>query len=296
MAAAAIRIGTTVNDLRISRSKEMRSLRRSIPIAVAIAFAAIVATMASPAFAQTTDQGAEIYEGSCARCHQSDGLGIPGTFPPLTNNPDAGDQGYVVAVVTDGLEGKEIMGVSYDTAMPGFANRLSAEEIDMVAGYVVELSGGGGATPSPTTTISAGASSGAAGESIFTGATRLTNGGTACIACHAAGEYDQLGGTGLAIDLNGIIDSYGKEGFVAAITDPLVDPMIAVFGDHPITEQEANSLAAYLETTSADDSSSTSVDLLIMVGLVGFALLMLITSGFIKGPQETYRDKLRSSR
>ena len=273
----------------------MRSLRRSIPVAIAIAFAAILVTMASPASAQTTDQGAEIYEASCARCHQSDGLGIPGTFPPLTNNPDAGDHDYVVVVVTDGLEGKVIMGVSYDSAMPGFANRLSADEIDQVSTYVVELSGGGGA-PSPTTTVPAGPSSGSAGENLFTGFTRFTNGGTACIACHTAGEHNGLGGPTMAFSLDGIVETFGTAGFVAAITDPLVDPMIAVFADHPITEQEANNLAAYLETTNADDSGNITVDLLIMVGLVGFVVLMLITSGFIKGPQDAYRDKLRNSR
>jgi mono/diheme cytochrome c family protein len=296
MVAVAIRIGTKVNDLSQPPSKELRKLRRSIPFAIAIAFAAILVTMASPAFAQTTDEGVDIYEANCARCHQSDGLGIPGTYPPLANNPDAGDHGYVVGVVADGLEGKVIMGVSYDSSMPAFANRLSPEEIDAVAGYVVELSGGGGAAPSPTTTVPAGPSSGPAGENIFTGATRLTNGGTACIACHAAGEYNQLGGAGMAFGLDGIIDTFGTAGFVAAITDPLVAPMIAVFEDHPITEQEANNLAAYLETTSVDDEGSATVDVLMIAGLIGFVVLLLITSGFIKGPQDTYRDKLRNSR
>jgi mono/diheme cytochrome c family protein len=296
MVAAAIRIGTTVNDMRKSRSKEKRTLRRSVPIAIAIAFAAILVTMASPAFAQTTDQGAEIYESNCARCHQSDGLGQPGTYPPLAGNPDAGDHDYVVVVVADGLEGKEIMGVSYDSAMPAFANRLSAEEIDQVSAYVVELSGGSGATPTPTTTVPAGPASGSAGEDLFTGSTRLTNGGTACIACHTAGEYNGLGGPTMAFSLDGIVETFGTAGFVAAITDPLVDPMIAVFNDHPITEQEANNLAAYLETTNVDDSGSIPVDLLVTIGLVGFVVLMLITAGFIKGPQDPYRDKLRNSR
>ncbi|MCL1587251.1 MAG: cytochrome c [Actinomycetia bacterium] len=264
-----------------------------IPVAIAIGFTAILVTMASPAFAQSTDEGLEIYEQSCARCHQSDGLGTPGVYPPLAGNPAAGDFDHVVIVVTDGLEGVEIMGVSYDAAMPSFSNRLSAEEIDLVAEYVVELSGGGGGSTSPTTTLPQAAGSGSAGESLFTGATRLSAGGTACIACHAAGEYDQLGGPGMAIDLNGIVQSFGQAGFVAAITDPLVPPMIAVFGDHPITDAEANNLAAYLETTSADGSGDISVDLLVMVGLVGFVILMLITSGFLRGPQDSYQSKLK---
>jgi mono/diheme cytochrome c family protein len=293
MVATAIRTGITVNDLTKLRSKEMRSLRRAIPVAIAIGFTAILVTMASPAFAQSADEGLEIYEQSCARCHQSDGTGNPGVAPPLAGNPAAGDFDHVVIVVTDGLSGVEIMGVSYERDMASFANRLSAEEIDLVSGYVVELSGGGGAPTSPTTTLPPAAASGPAGESLFTGATRLSNGGTACIACHAAGEYDQLGGTGLAFSLDGVIDTFGTAGFVAAITDPLVDPMIAVFEDHPITDAEAINLAAYLETVSADDSRNSSVDLLMIVGLVGFVILMLITSGFVRGPQDSYQDKLK---
>jgi mono/diheme cytochrome c family protein len=293
MVAAAIRIGTTVNDLTKSRSKEMRSLRRTIPVAIAIGFTAILVTMASPALAQSTDEGLEIYEQSCARCHQSDGTGTPGIYPPLAGNPAAGDFNHVVIVVTDGLEGVAIMGVSYDAAMPSFANRLTAEEIDLVSEYVVELSGGGGGSTSPTTTLPPAATSGVAGESLFTGATRLSNGGTACIACHAAGEYNQLGGPGMAFSLDGVIDTYGTAGFVAAITDPLVDPMIVVFEDHPITDAEANNLAAYLETTEADDSGDVSVDLLMIIGLVGFVILMLITSGFLRGPQDSYQSKLK---
>ncbi len=272
-------------------------MKRLIPIPIAVAFTAILFAMAPAAQAQTADSGADVYQQSCARCHQSDGTGVAGTFPPLANNPDVVDPAYVADVVTNGLEGKEIMGVGYDSAMPSFANRLSPEEIDAVAGYVAELGGGGGAAPASTTTVPQGPVSESAGEDIFTGATPLANGGTACIACHEAGKYDRLAGPGMAMDLNGIVDSYGQAGFVSAITDPLVDPMVAVFGDHPITDKEANDLAAFLETTQADaGNSDTSIDLLVAVGLLGFVVLMLIAAGFVKGPQDTYVEKLRSSR
>ena len=272
----------------------MLSVKRFLILVMMLS--AILIASASAALAQTDDEGVVIYESSCARCHGSDGLGIPGTFPPLANNPDAGDHAYVVDVVTNGLEGKEIMGVSYDSAMPAFNNRLSPEEIELVSAYVVKLSGGGGGTAPPTTTLPLAATSGSSGEDLFTGTMPLTNGGTACIACHSAGVYNGLAGPTMAINLDGIVQSFGTAGFVAAITDPLVPGMIAVFGEHPITDQEANDLAAYLETTTADDSGGVPVDLLILIGLVGFAILMLITSGFIKGPQNAYVEKLRSSR
>jgi mono/diheme cytochrome c family protein len=257
--------------------------------------AAIIAVSSSAALAQTTDQGAEIYDQSCSRCHKADGLGEPGKFPPLTGNPDAADKPYVVDVVTNGLEGRVILGETYDRKMPAFDGRLTPEEIDQVSDYVVVLSGGG-ATTSPTTIVPLAPGNAVVGDDLFRGGALLSGGGTACIACHSAGEYDRLGGPGLGIDLNSIIEEFGTAGFISAITDPVVDPMIAVFGDHPITEQEANDLAAYLETASNDVPTGSSVDLLTVLGIFGFGVLILITALVIRGPQHVYVEKLRSTR
>ena len=182
---------------------------RSIPIAVAIVFAAILSLMASPASAQTPVPGAEIYQQNCARCHQDDGLGLPGRYPPIAGNPDAANHDYVVIVVTDGLAGKEIMGVAYSSEMPAFGNRLTPEEIQQVASYTTQLSTTGpSSTPPSTVPTSEGLE--AVGEDLFIGSTLLAEGGTACIACHTAGEYDGLGGPGMAMSLNGIVDVYGR--------------------------------------------------------------------------------------
>jgi ubiquinol-cytochrome c reductase cytochrome c subunit len=279
-----------------SPTKEMHDVRRSISIPLAIASAAIFMLMAPAALAQTTDVGQETYGQSCARCHGDDGLGVPGAFPPLAGNPDAADHDYVVVVVTDGLEGKVIMGETYDAKMPSFGGRLSDAEIQAVSAYVVQLSADGPGTTTPTTAPPTGEGSAAAGEDLFRGTTLLSNGGVGCIACHTAGEYDGLGGPTLAISLNGIVDNYGTDGFMLAITDPVVEPMFAVFADHPITDQEAADLAAYLKTTTAGMADISTVDLLILVGIVGFLGLLLITGLVVRGPQTAYVDKLKNNR
>lgn len=262
---------------------------------IVMMFSAMLIASASAALAQTTDQGAEIYNQSCSRCHKADGLGEPGRFPPLAGNPDAGNKTLVVDVVTNGLDGKVIMGETYDRKMPAFGDKLTPSEIDQVADYVVVLSGGGVTAP-PTTTPPLAAGNAVVGEDIFAGSALLSGGGTACVACHAAGAYNRLGGPGMGIDLNTIIADFGTDGFISAITDPVVNPMIAVFGDHPITEQEANDLAAYLETARADVPTGSSVDLLILLGIFGFGVLILITALVIRGPQHVYVEKLRSTR
>jgi mono/diheme cytochrome c family protein len=275
--------------------------RSGLFVTIALLFTAMLVIMAPRAQAQTPGEGADIYSDQCARCHKDDGLGEPNKYPPLTGNPDAADQDYVVVVVTDGLEGKVILGVPYDRKMPAFKDRLSPEQIQLVSEYVTELSVSGAPT-TPTTPdgdgdeVVVGADAAAVGNNLFRGTTLLSNGGVACIACHAAGDYNRLGGPGLAIDLNGIIDDYGVGGFVDAITDPVEPAMIAVFLDHPITEKEALSLAAFLEPTSAESADGSSIDMMSVLALVGFLVLILITGLIIRGPQRAYVTKLRSSR
>ena len=270
-------------------------MRRPIRIILLFLFSVVLSTMTSAALAQAPEAGQEIYTQKCARCHGDDGLGVPNKYPPLSGNPDVADHPYVVDVVTNGLNGKVILGVSYSAEMPAFGERLAPDEIDQVAAYVVQLSVTGPPQTTPTAPPPI-AGNATVGNDLFNGSMLLSNGGTACVACHAAGEYDRLGGPGMAIDLNGIINDFGKAGFVDAITDPVVDPMIAVFGDHVITNQEANDLAAFLETTTAGNASGSSVDLLLILGASGFLVLILITALVIRGPQETYVTKLRSTR
>jgi len=269
-------------------------------IAIAIASMAMLATMAPTALAQSPDEGAEIYGNKCARCHQDDGLGVPGKYPPLAGNPDATDLDWVTEVVTNGLSGKVIMGVTYEREMRGFEGILTPEEIQLVSAYAVELALHGASTPTDPSTPDPAPpiteTSASVGDNLFSGSTRLASGGPACIACHAAGEYDRLGGPGMAIDLNGIVDDYGESGFIDSIIDPIVPGMIAVFADQPISDQEAADLAAFLATTTADTTDDYSVDLLGAFGIVGFLILILITALVIRGPQQTYVSKLRSKR
>ncbi len=274
----------------------MRGVKRFIHVTVLFLSILFFATMASPALAQAPDPGQEIYTSSCARCHGADGLGVPNKYPPLSGNPDVADHAFVVDVVTNGLSGKVILGVEYTREMPAFGNRLSPDEIDQVATYVIELAVSGPPQTTPTT-VPLAPGTAAVGESLFQGSTLLSNGGPACAACHTAGKYDRFGGPGMAIlDLNGIVADYGKAGFISAITDPVLAPMVATFANHQITEQEANDLAAFLETTTAGASSGSSIDLLVVIGVSGFLVLILITALVIRGPQNVYVEKLRSTR
>lgn len=81
--------------------------------------------------------GATIYANNCASCHQSNGQGIKGVFPPLVGDPvvTAKDPTKHIQVVLYGLQGKTINGTEYQGIMQPFGTLLSDEEVAAVINH-----------------------------------------------------------------------------------------------------------------------------------------------------------------
>jgi mono/diheme cytochrome c family protein len=81
--------------------------------------------------------GAQVFQDTCIACHEADGKGKPGEFPPLAGNRDlflAPD--FVANVALHGIKGPiEVDGQPFDNAMPSF-DFLSDQEIASVVKYV----------------------------------------------------------------------------------------------------------------------------------------------------------------
>jgi mono/diheme cytochrome c family protein len=76
---------------------------------------------------------------TCGACHQANGLGTAGTFPPLAASEWAleKDPARVIRIILDGLTGPiQVNGVSYNSQMPGWRAQLNEEEIAQVATYI----------------------------------------------------------------------------------------------------------------------------------------------------------------
>lgn len=80
--------------------------------------------------------GRRVYQ-SCAACHQQDGLGVPGVYPPLAQSewvvgrPDAATR-----IVLHGVRGPlEVAGVTYDQPMPSW-NVLKDDRLAAVLTYI----------------------------------------------------------------------------------------------------------------------------------------------------------------
>jgi len=80
--------------------------------------------------------GRRVYN-NCMSCHQKDGEGVPGAYPPLAGSEWVGGSAEVLAgIVLHGLEGSiTVLGEPYNNAMPGWG-RLSDEQIAAVLTYV----------------------------------------------------------------------------------------------------------------------------------------------------------------
>ena len=81
--------------------------------------------------------GETLYNQQCTACHQANGQGVAGQFPPLAGNRDLFiSRDFPALVVLFGLEGEiTVEGKPFKAAMPPFAH-LSDRDIAAVIGYV----------------------------------------------------------------------------------------------------------------------------------------------------------------
>jgi cytochrome c oxidase cbb3-type subunit 2 len=85
----------------------------------------------------SVNKGKQLYSLQCASCHQANGQGVPGVFPPLVEDPVINDPDPTehINIILNGLRGKIINGVNYASAMPHHKDLLTDEEIALVVNY-----------------------------------------------------------------------------------------------------------------------------------------------------------------
>jgi mono/diheme cytochrome c family protein len=85
-----------------------------------------------------TMSGAKVYAANCASCHQANGQGSPGAFPPLAGNEIvAGDTARVIHIVKYGLSGPvDVGGKTYNGQMPAWSPQITDANIAAVISYV----------------------------------------------------------------------------------------------------------------------------------------------------------------
>ncbi|MGB6517413.1 MAG: cytochrome c, partial [Candidatus Cybelea sp.] len=86
----------------------------------------------------TTGPGASVFSANCASCHGAQGKGLPGTFPPLADNPVVtGDPDKVIGIVLGGLHGAiTVGGQNYNGQMPAWKGTLTNKQIADVITFI----------------------------------------------------------------------------------------------------------------------------------------------------------------
>lgn len=99
-------------------------------------------------------EGQQVYNDICQSCHQPGGVGLPGAFPPLIDNPNVEDTEYVRGVIENGLSGEIVVnGESYNGTMPPQTS-LDDGQIEAVIAFLqagLVVPGGGDGTAEPET-------------------------------------------------------------------------------------------------------------------------------------------------
>lgn len=81
--------------------------------------------------------GAQLFTGKCAACHQATGQGVAGVFPSLVGvDWVTGSETRLVQILLHGIQGAlDVNGVTYNGVMPAWKS-LTDEEIAALATYV----------------------------------------------------------------------------------------------------------------------------------------------------------------
>lgn len=111
---------------------------------------------AAPLAVGAAVDGAAVYASRCVACHQANGAGLPGVFPPLAGSEwVTGNEKTLIALVLHGASGSlTVKGSTYDGAMPAFGALLQDAELAAVLTQVRGQWGNGAAAVTADTVAS----------------------------------------------------------------------------------------------------------------------------------------------
>jgi nitrite reductase (NO-forming) len=128
-------------DKLVYSGKEVDSVylgERAAPNMAAVSRATAAAASGTLTLQDQMAAGKALFNGTCSVCHQANGAGLPGVFPPLAKSDYLNaDPARATAIVTHGLSGKvTVNGKEYDSVMPPM-NQLNDDEVANILTYVL---------------------------------------------------------------------------------------------------------------------------------------------------------------
>ena len=114
-----------------------------------VALATIEREVGELSIGQQVQAGEALFSGTCSVCHQLDGVGLPGVFPPLAGSDYfVADKSRAIDIVVNGLVGPvTVNGEDFDSVMPPMS-QLNDDEIADILTYSLNAWGNDGGTVS----------------------------------------------------------------------------------------------------------------------------------------------------
>jgi nitrite reductase (NO-forming) len=135
-------------DKAIYSGKELDAVYlgdRSQPNMEAVVTATRAAASGTLTLQDQVQAGQSLFAGTCSVCHQANGAGLPGVFPPLAKSDYlAADPKRAIDVLLRGMSGKvTVNGTEYNSVMPPM-NQLNDDEVANILTYVMNSWGNAG--------------------------------------------------------------------------------------------------------------------------------------------------------
>ena len=97
----------------------------------------LVPTAEDPAISSTV--GKQSYQRVCAKCHNRNGLGMPGIFPPIKGAEWTQNDLVIANIILRGLSGTiEVSGQRYASSMGSMASEVTDQEVASIIRYIQE--------------------------------------------------------------------------------------------------------------------------------------------------------------
>lgn len=233
------------------------------------------------------NQGQDIFNKACAPCHTVGKGRLVG--PDLKNISEKRTRKWLIdfiqssqSVIKSGDPDAVALYKEYNNMlMPD--QPLGVEQIKTILNYINDAGSGNIETDSEeqATDLLENASNEnvAEGLQLFTGYTRFTNGGSACISCHKVKD-DRIFSSGtLAKNLTNTYDILGSAGVSAILKNPPFPAMEEAYKNAPLTDNEVLNLTAYLRSVDKNSIYQHPVDFgftFVILGVIVFILLQII--------------------
>lgn len=239
-------------------------------------------------------QGETIFKTNCSACHTIGKGRLVG--PDLKDVPSKLPHDWIINFVKSSQEmvksgDQDAIAIFNEyNKIPMPDQALSDAEIKDIILYIEQQSSGSGTT---TTVKSIESSTGmslddaseneiSAGNKLFFGETKLSNGGPACISCHNVNNAESIGGGLLAVDLTKAFSRLKGAGINAVISNPPFPVMKTSYTNNTISKDEKFYLIAFLKQTDTDFANqepNTYQQRFLYSGLIGAVILFGIYGG-----------------